>query len=721
MLRFLRPAPRTRVACAALMVTALASASLAAPPTAAKRPVTDAYWGERITDDYRWLEDGSAAEVQRWTAGEDSVAHAFLDSIPFHAAVESRVVELTTSLSPSWFGLVRKGPYTFALRNQPPRQQAELVRIASVDDTSGYRTVLDPVVVDPSGSTTIDFFVPSHDGARVAVSLSSGGTETGDVVIVETATGRMLPDRIERVNGGTAGGSVAWNGDGSTLWYTRYPRRGERPDSELEFWQDVWVHRVGSPAGDDKRVLGGDLPKIAEIALEASDDGRHVLANVSNGDGGEHEFWLGGEGEAFRRITRFADQAVKAWFLDDRILMLSYRGALNGRLLTVPIANPSLAAAKTFVAEGDAAIQDVEVTPKRVFVRDLIGGPSQVRVFDHAGRALGAIALPPVSAVSQLLADGDTGVLLRHESFLEPERWSRWTESTKTLTPTALVTRSPADFSGFEVRREFAVSKDGTRVPLNILIRKGAALDGRTPTILYGYGGYGLSQTPGFSASRLTWLEQGCALAIANLRGGGEYGEAWHRAGNLTKKQNVFDDMAACAEHLIRRGYTSVDRLGLNGGSNGGLLMGALVTQHPDRFRAVASSVGIYDMLRVELHPNGAFNVTEFGTVRDSAQYRALRAYSPYHHVRDGVKYPAVLFTTGSNDPRVDPMHSRKMTARMQAATASDRPILLRARSGVGHGGGSPLSIRQQQIAEFYSFMFSQLGVAYRKLESPVP
>ena len=276
---------------------------------------------------------------------------------------------------------------------------------------------------------------------------------------------------------------------------------------------------------------------------------------------------------------------------------------------------------------------------------------------------------------------------------------------------TALRSTSPVSFADIEVRREFATSKDGTKVPLNILFRKETKRNGQNPTLLYGYGGYGISMSPNFEFTRRLWFDGGGIYVVANIRGGGEFGDEWHKAGNLTKKQNVFDDFAAAAEYLIKENYTRPEKLAIQGGSNGGLLMGAMITQHPDLFRAAVSSVGIYDMLRVELAPNGAFNVTEFGTVKDPEQFKALNAYSPYHHVVDGTKYPSVLMMTGANDGRVAPYHSRKMTARLLAANKSENRILLRTSSSAGHGIGTALSERIKQLADIYAFLFAQLGI----------
>jgi prolyl oligopeptidase len=278
---------------------------------------------------------------------------------------------------------------------------------------------------------------------------------------------------------------------------------------------------------------------------------------------------------------------------------------------------------------------------------------------------------------------------------------------------TALAATSAADFRGIEVLRETCKSKDGTSVPVSVLRAAGAHADGARPTILTGYGGFGLSRVPRFRPYVLAWLEQGGIYADANIRGGGEFGEDWHHAGNLEHKQNVFDDFYGCAQHLVQAGYTKPEKLAIWGGSNGGLLMGAELTQHPEAFKAVVAQVGIFDMLRVERDSNGAFNVTEYGSVNDQAQFAALYGYSPYQHVRDGVAYPATLFMTGANDPRVDPYHSRKMVARLQAATSSDAPILLRTSANTGHGIGTPLDAQIEELTDIYGFLFRELGATY--------
>ena len=362
------------------------------------------------------------------------------------------------------------------------------------------------------------------------------------------------------------------------------------------------------------------------------------------------------------------------------------------------------------------SIVDIEPTATKVYVVHVDGGPSGIRVFDPEGRSVGTVPIEPVSSVEQIVRLHGDDVLFRSQSFIAPPAWYRVDGKNGSVMRTGLAQTSPADFSDCEVDREFATSRDGTKVPLNIIHRKGMKRDGRNPMLLSGYGGYGISITPYFVVQRRVWIEQGGMIAIANLRGGGEYGEEWHRAGNLTRKQNVFDDFLACAQHVIARGYTNPDHLAIQGGSNGGLLMGAALTQRPDLFRAVVSFVGIYDMLRIERDPNGAFNVTEFGTVKDPDQFKALFGYSPYHHVVDGARYPSTLLLTGEHDGRVNPAESRKMAARLQAATRSGRPVLLRTSASSGHGIGTALEEQIEQSADMYTFLFDQLGVSHTPL-----
>jgi prolyl oligopeptidase len=681
-------------------------------PQTPKKPVSTEYHGVTVEDPYQWLEEDNDPQVKAWSGAQNQRTRQYLDRLPDRAAIEKQLTEWYAKTSPSYSSLVSRPGILFAMKFQPPKQQQLLVTLTSADDLKSEKVVLDPNALDAKGTTAIDWFVPSLDGKYVAVSLSKGGSEDGTLHFYETATGKALQDTIAHVQYPTAGGSAAWNADGTGVYYTRFPRKGERPDADLNFYQQVYFHKIGTPDTEDTYSIGKDFPRIAEIALEAGRDGKYVLATVANGDGGDFAHYLLAPDGTWKQITQFSDEIKIARLgRDNALYLVSRAGAPRGKILRLPLDVPELKNAAEIVAAGDAVIERIVPTSDALFVGDLLGGPSQIRRFDLNGKNETIIPLPQISAVQEMLALEDGSLLFRDISYNEPAAWFNCPSQKTEPVKTALRSTSPVSFADIEVRREFATSKDGTKVPLNILFRKGMKRDGQNPALLYGYGGYGLSMSPNFDFPRRLWFDRGGIYVVANIRGGGEFGEEWHKAGNLTKKQNVFDDFAAAAEYLIKENYTRPEKLAIQGGSNGGLLMGAMITQHPDLFRAAVSSVGIYDMLRVELAPNGAFNVTEFGTVKDPEQFKALYAYSPYHHVVDGTKYPSVLMMTGANDGRVAPYHSRKMTARLLAANKSENRILLRTSSSAGHGVGTALSERIKQLADIYAFLFAQLGI----------
>jgi prolyl oligopeptidase len=704
------------------MSSILSSVAAAAYPPSEKKPVTDEYHGEKIVDDYRWLEDGDSPAVRAWTEAQNQFTRAHLDALPDRAGIEAQLTALYAKDTPSHSGIVARPGVIFALKFQPPKQQRLLVTLRSADDLASEKVVLDPNELEPKGQVAMDWYVPSPDGKLVAVCLSEHGSEDGTLHFYNTATGEHLADRIPRVQYPTGGGSTAWMPDNKGVFFTRYPHKGERPEADVNFYQQIWFHTLGTPESADTYSAGRDFPRIAEIELETSRDGRWLLASMANGDGGEYAHYVrdmkAGEGAAWRQVTRFED-GVKAAAIGcngKTLYLRSVKNAPHGKILRLPLdGSKGLADAEAIVPEGDTVIEGITPTASFLYVSDLVGGPSRIRRFDLAGKDGRVLPLPEASGIAQLSAledrADDDRILFREASFIAPSAWFLYDPAADAPKKTALFNTSPVNFDDIEAVREFATSKDGTKVPVNILRKKGMKLDGSNPTLLNAYGGYGISMRPRFDFERRLWFDRGGVYAVANLRGGGEYGEAWHLAGNLTNKQNVFDDFAACARYLIERGYTRPDKLAVEGGSNGGLLMGAFLTQNPGLARAVVAHVGIFDMLRVELDPNGAFNVTEFGTVKDPAQFKALRAYSPYHNVKDGTQYPAVFFLAGEKDGRVNPSNSRKMTARLQAATASTNPILVRLSGASGHGMGTALTERIAQQADVFAFLFDQLGM----------
>jgi prolyl oligopeptidase len=707
-----------------LFVALLVSGTPPTLPETPKKPVTEDYHGTPVTDEYRWLEKADDPSVRKWIEAQSRHARAALDRCASLTPLRRRLIELYSDPVSDFFVLQPRGGKLFALRRQPGKEQAAIVVLDSANDPGSARTVVDPNALDAKGKTTVDFFTPSPDGSLVAVSLSEGGSEAGTLYVFEVATGKRRADTLPHIGYPTAGGCIAWDADGAGFCYTRYPRGKERPPEDLQFYQQLYHHRLGDPADRDEYVLGKGFPRIAEIFLDRSDDGRWLLVTVQKGDGREFEHYLIGIDGQVAQLTRYADEIDAVAFgrgPDAGLYLLSLRGAPRGKVLRLPAGQTDLAKAELIVPQGKAAVVGMDwqqlrmiprfvPTPGGLFVLAVDGGPSQLRFLPKGKGAPMMVPLPPVCAVDEMVAlDGDE-VLLHIATYTAPAAWYVYRKGDTSLRRSALsVTR--AGWDDVEVVRHLATSRDGTKVPMTVLYRKGLQKDGKSPTLLNGYGGFGMSQVPHFDVARRIWLEHGGVLAIANLRGGGEYGEDWHRAAMLTKRQNAYDDFFACARQLIDDGYTSPARLAIEGGSNGGLLMGVALTQHPGLYRAVIAHVGIYDMLRFEAHPNGVFNTAEYGSVKDPAQFRSLYAYSPLHRVKDGTAYPAVLLLTGVNDGRVDPSNSYKMAARLQAATSSKHPVLLRVDFESGHGLGDGVSTAADRRADVYAFLFEQLGM----------
>ena len=704
-----------------LLPTLLAAAAVAAPPETPKKPVTDTYHGVAVVDPYRWLEDWSDPAVKAWSEAQNTHARAYLDNLPATDQIRSRLKTILAARVTTHRGLQYRPGKLFALRRQPPREQPFLVVMQGPDRPDEARVLVDPAALDPRGTTAIDWYVPSPDGSLVAVSLSKNGSESGDVHVYETATGKQVHEVIPRVQIGTAGGDLAWAPDGKGFYYTRYPRGTERPEADRDFFQQLYYHALGTPTEQDRYELGKDLPRIVELRLEMHNPTGRLLVSAQNGDGGEFAFFVREPDGRYRQVSTFKDRLIQATFLPaGDVLAVSRQDAPRGKLLRLG-ADLDWRTARVLVPEGkDAIVTDfygkptVVATKSRIFVIYQLGGPSEVRVFDLEGKPLPGPKRPPVSAVAELTPLGGDDLLFTGTSYVEPAGHFLFLAGSSETSLTPLNEKPPVSFEDIRVEREFATSKDGTKVPVNILVPKGVERDGQAPCLVTGYGGFNISIQPGFNAAWRVLFDRGVVVAVANLRGGAEFGDEWHEAGRLTRKQNVFDDFAAACRHLIDRKYTSSARLAVEGGSNGGLLMGATLTQHPDLMKCVVAHVGIYDMLRVELSSNGAFNVPEFGTVKHPAQFKALHGYSPYHHVKHGTKYPATLFLTGANDPRVDPMQSRKMVARLQAGTAGDAPILLRTSASTGHGLDTGVSERVEELTDVYAFLFAQLGVAVK-------
>ena len=681
------------------------------PPRARIDNVRDTYHGVSVEDPYRWLE-GDGADVAQWSDAQNAHARRILDGLPDVEKLREEIAAILRAPITEYGAVQVAGKRLFLLRRQPAKEQAELIVATAPDKVAEAKLVLDPTATG-NVHRAIDWFVPAPDGTKVAVSISEMGSEAGDLHVIDL-DGKLLEPVIPNVQRGTGGGTAVWTPDGKGLLYTRYPATGEKPESERDFWQQVWFHALGTPVASDRHELGKDLPKIAEIRLARDRKGR-VIANVKNGDGSEYRHYLRDAKGAWRMLADWGDHVTYVGFgATDDLWVVTTKDAPRGKVLLLPPGG-SLAQAKTIIAETKETIvtefwEEWGVTDAgdRIYVTYQLGGPTELRAFTRTGKPLGAVPLPPVSASGKPTLLADNSLLVDSASYTTPRTFYRVTAKGATPVP-AMSPKPPVDLSGIEVIREHATSKDGTQVPLTVLAPRGAPRDGSQRCIATGYGGYGISETPAYPATWAPLLARGVCLVRTNLRGGGEFGEAWHAAGALTNKQNVFDDFAAVLQFLVDRKYTAPERLGILGGSNGGLLMGAMITQHPQKMKAVVALVGIFDSVRAERAPNGEFNITEFGTVKDKAQFHAIHAYSPYHRVKAGTRYPAVLLTAGENDPRVPAWHSRKMAAALQAAQAGDAPILLRTSKTAGHGAGTSMSERIGDLAHVMAFFLWQL------------
>lgn len=689
-------------------------------PASVRGNDVDTHHGVAVEDPYRWLEKSNSWAVKSWSFAQNAVTRDYIERLPQWLPIANRLTQLTKVENTDFDGLRFVGSKGFVWFQDPARHQRPVLAGMTGMDRKTLKEILDPQRF--GDAATIDWFVPSPNGHLVAVSVSENGTESGTLRIIDLRSGKEADRPIERVQQATAAGSVAWRSDSSGFWYTRYP-----PDSL--FHQRVYYHRLGQDAAHDRMILGPELPRIAEIDLDNGNGTKPLIASVANGDGGEFEHFLIPDDGTPVRLATFGDRVAYVATAPDRSLYFaSFKDAPRGRILTLPPGQTALDKAQEIIPQGplsllpvqDRKVRPLVVTATRIYVSVVDGGPIGVGIFDRKGKPIGSLPSPDLASVGPVLPVGDGQVAYGVETFFTPFRYRLYDEPTGVASDTWLTKAATLDFSDAVLTREYAIADDGARIPVTIVGRKDVERNGKAPLLLYGYGGYGLVQSPfALTASHRVWLDGGGVYALANIRGGGEYGPEWHRAGNLTRKNRAFADFAAIATHLVARGWADPQRLAFRGASNGGLLMGAMLAHYPGLARAIVSEVGFYDSLRTELFPNGEFNVTEFGTVADPEQFRALHAYSPYHRLAKGTKFPSVLLTTDEDDNRVEAMQSRKMAAALQWANGGDNPILLRTSSGTGHGVGQSIDATIADKADVYAFLFAQLGMSLPEKPGP--
>ena len=694
-----------------MLLAASAPQRLSYPP-AAVRPVVDNYFGTQVIDPYRWLENPSDPQVREWAARESALALKEIRGSQAYSALRARVEQLAAA-SPSRFGLTLAGGHLIYLRRTPPAPQPVLVVREGIGGAE--RVLFDPAASATGTPPAIGSVFVSPDGSRVAFTTQQGGSEDETLHVVEVASGAMATDTVPHAGGGTTPVALAWDRDDKGFTHTELPRK---PDGTYATDGIVLVHHVlGTAPTSDAYVFGRGLWPKAEYHLLTSRNRRALAAIVTDGDGVSASVFVRRSGAATFAQVAIPSHGVGssaeagAAFVGDVLVVIAKGRPWRGAVVGIG-PGQTLATGKALVPAGDRVVDRVVALPGGGFATlDIDGGDSGMRVFTADGTLRATVPIPAVSTIDEIAADPAGGdVIVADESYTSPSRWYRYDAATNALAPTPVGENAPAGFAHVRVERVLVPSLDGTvKIPLEI-VSGPPAHSARTPTILGAYGAYGVITRPRFSATSLAWLERGGAIASAMVRGGGEYGEDWHRAAVHATKTVSADDLAACARWLDANAYGDAQHLGIAGGSAGGFLMGLALTRNPELYRAVDSAVGIYDLLRVELTPNGAFNTPEFGTVTDPTQFAWMLRQSPYHNVHKGIAYPAVLMTTGENDPRVDPYNSRKMIAELQANSSSPYPVLLLQKSGEGHGIGNSFSQVVDAVTERYAFFWTQLS-----------
>jgi prolyl oligopeptidase len=679
------------------------------PPKAKVEPVVDNLYGHKIVDNYRWLEDANSPATQQFVSEEQAYTRSILDLLPGRERIQERLQQLSLigTIGAPQVG----GPYYFYTRREGTQNQPVLLVREGIHGKD--RALVDVNQLAADGTVALDWWFPSDDGKYVAYGTSRGGSEQSTLHIVETATGKLLPDTIDRARYA----NVAWKKDDSGFYYGRTPPKGSVPPGEEVYHVKIFYHVLGSDPERDRLIFGEGLKDQDVPAAQLADDSdRWLLITVFEG-WSKSEMYLQDlkAGTPPVEVTNGKDFLYGGEILGDQLYITTNEDAPRYRVLVVDAAHPKRENWKEIIPQSDAVLQNASIFGGKLFAQYLKNASSELELFGLDGKALGGIPLPAIGTAAGLGGRWDSRqMFFGFQSFTIPASVYEVNLSSR---QTSLWDRvhAPIDPSAYEVKQVWFTSKDGTRVPMFVFHKKGLNLNGRNPTLLTGYGGFNISLTPTFVAGRYLWLEHGGVFAVANLRGGSEFGEAWHRAGMLDKKQNVFDDFLAAAQFLMDDKITDKDHLAIQGGSNGGLLVGAAFTQRPDLFRAVVCQVPLLDMLRYQNFQIAKLWIPEYGSADDPKQFEWLYAYSPYHHVKPGAEYPAILFMTADSDTRVDPMHARKMAALMQAEAANgrsrERPILLRVESKAGHGAGKPVSKQVEEAVDIYSFLFWQLGV----------
>jgi prolyl oligopeptidase len=669
-------------------------------PESKRGDQVDDYFGEKIADPYRWLEQLDSPQTKAWIEAQNKVTFPYLEKIPQRAAYKERLTQLWNY---ERFGMpVKGGERYFYTRNDGLQNQSVLYVADSLDGAP--RVLLDPATLLADGTAALAAWIPSEDGKRIAYGIQEAGSDWEQWKVRDVATGKDGEEQLK----GVKWAAVAWAKDGSGLYYSRY-------DGGVNFYSKLFFHELGTPQSEDKLIYENRDIKEWTFIPEVSQDGRYLIIFIWKGSDGTNQLYY----KDLRKPNAPVIELIKGFdaaynFIGNdsgRFWIRTDAGAPMGRVVEVDLAQPDRAKWKDVIPQASEALQDASLVGDRFFASYLQDASSQIRVFDLKGAPVREVILPGLGSAGGFNGRrSDTETFYAFVSFTQPATIYRY----DVRSGNSNVFKQPQlkfQADDFETQRVFVTSKDGTRLPMFVTHRKGMKLDGNNPTILYGYGAFRISLTPRFSPETVAFLEQGGVYAQPSLRGGFEYGEAWHQGGMFEHKQNVFDDFIASAEWLIAHQYTQPSKLAIRGGSNGGLLVGAVLTQRPELFGAALPAVGVMDMLRFQHFSINWTLAAEYGSSDKPDQFRYIRAYSPLHNLKPGTRYPPTLITAGDHDDRLPPIHSYKFAATMQHDQAGDAPVLIRIDTRTGHGMGRPVTKEIELAADSLAFIHQSLGM----------
>ncbi|HEY1710522.1 MAG TPA: prolyl oligopeptidase family serine peptidase [Rhizomicrobium sp.] len=706
----------------ALAAVALAGIAYAAvsdhPPVAPMRPVTDTYFGTKVTDSYRWMEDRTAPEFVKYMLAQGAYARGVIDRIPGRDKLQARIAAHTGG-GVLVNNVQTAGGHLFYMKREPAENTFKLY---FRDRANGAEKLL----LDPDRNATeghhiaIDYYQPSQDGGKVAYGISPGGSEHSVIHVLDLASGKEASETIDRAENG----GVSWLPDGSGFFYNRMVElKPGQADTESYLNSKVYLHKIGTDPATDVALIGTGVagsPQVSPVDVSyivAQPGSNYALAIISHGDVPGLELLIAPLAEAVKpgahwhQFSDTPDGITNVVLHGDTLYLLTHKDAPRYKVIAVDAAVPDLAKAQVIVAPGERVVEDIQTASDALYIRDLDGGLNRLRRYDYASHALAEVALPSDGSIEGAITDPQKpGALFGLQGWVSADKW--YAVNGTTVTPLSLMPPWSEDLSGYVAEEVKAPAKDGVMIPLSIVHRRGLALDGKAPVWLTGYGAYGISIPPVLAARQLTLLDDGGVFAVCHVRGGGEFGEDWHLAGKMATKPNTYRDLIACAEYLHAHGYGTSAATAIQGGSAGGITVGMALTERPDLFRVVISNVGDSNALRAEFETDGAANAMEYGSVKTEEGFRALAAVDALSHVKDHTPYPAVLLTTGLNDPRVAPWQPGKMAARLQAATSSGRPVLLLVDPDAGHGMGSTKLQRDREQADELAFFYWQIGKA---------